>query len=421
LAARARALGLAISRGDRLYLRPNLNSRRPALRFILITITIDILGIGLIIPILPRLVESLGGGGVESALGTVGLLGSLYSVMQFLCAPFLGSLSDRFGRRPVILVSLLGSGLDYFLLAFAPTLAWFFVGRMIVGMTAANFAVAGSYIADISPPEKRAANFGLIGGAFGVGFVLGPALGGLLGNVGLRVPFLVAGVLTLLNCWYGWRVLPESLAPENRRAFSWRRSNPVGALRALRRYPMVLGLMLTFFVIQLAHQVLPNTWVLYTQYRYGWTAGQTGISLAIVGAMAALVQGGLTGRIVGCLGEQKAALLGLGVGALGYLGYGLATKGWMVCVILVVASVSGVIDPALKAMISRGVGDDEQGGVHGALASLGSMAGIIGPLMTTQVFAYFIGASAPMYLPGAAFFLSAPLMAGSLLVRLPGQ
>lgn len=347
---------------------------------------------------------------------TFGLLGALYSVMQFLFAPLLGSLSDRFGRRPVILVSLLGSGLDYFLLAFAPTLGWFFVGRMIVGITGANFAVATAYIADVSPPEKRAGNFGLIGAAFGLGFILGPALGGLLGNVGLRIPFLVAGGLTLLNWLYGWFVLPESLKFENRRAFSWKRSNPVGALLDLRRYPMVLGLTGTFFFIQLAHQALPNTWVLYTSYRYGWTVRQTGISLAIVGFMAAIVQGGLTGSIVKWMGEKKTAMLGLGVAALSYVGYGLATEGWMVYAILVIGSLSGVTAPAVRGLISRGVGDDEQGGVQGSLSSLVSVAGIIGPLTTTRLFAYFISDSAPTHVPGAAFFFSAVLVIVALLV-----
>ncbi|MDA1274524.1 MAG: TCR/Tet family MFS transporter [Verrucomicrobia bacterium] len=387
-----------------------MKSRNPALGFILVTLTLDVLGIGLIIPILPRLIANFEGGDVAAASGTFGLLGALYSVMQFLCAPFLGSLSDRFGRRPVILLSLLGSGLDYFLLAFAPTLGWFFVGRAIVGMTSANFAVATAYIADISPPEKRAANFGFIGAAFGLGFILGPALGGLLGNVGLRVPFLVAGALSLLNWLYGWFVLPESLQLENRRAFSWRRSNPVGALLDLRRYPMVFGLAGTFFVIQLAHQALPNTWVLYTNYRYNWSVGQTGLSLAVVGLMAAIVQGGLTGRVVKRLGEKRTVWLGLMAAACSLVGYGLATEGWMVYVILIAGSFSGITGPAMRALISRGVSANEQGGVQGILTSLLSVTGIIGPLLMTRLFSFFIGKTSPIHLPGAAFFFGAALM-----------
>src|SRR5436190_1616959 len=229
--------------------------RKPALGFIFVTLVLDILGIGLIVPILPKLVESFEHGNLADASATYGTLAALGAFMQFLFAPLLGNLSDRFGRRPVILISLLGSGLDYFLLAFAPTLSWFFVGRVIAGITGANFAAASAYIADISPPEKRAANFGLIGAAFGLGFILGPALGGLLGNIGLRMPFVVAGALTLLNALYGLFVLPESHAPENRRAFSWARSNPVGALLHLKTYPMVIGLAGSYFLIYFAHQV----------------------------------------------------------------------------------------------------------------------------------------------------------------------
>ena len=395
-----------------------MTPRKPALGFIFITLALDILGIGLIIPILPNLVQKFQGGSVPAALTTVGLLFMLYSLLQFLFAPLLGSLSDRFGRRPVILGSLLGSGLDYFLLAFAPNLGWFFVGRIIAGMTGANFGAATAYIADVSSPEKRAANFGLIGAAFGLGFILGPALGGILGNVGLRVPFLVAGGLTLLNCLYGWLMLPESLAPANRRAFSWTRSNPVGSLLDLRRYPMVFGLAGTYFLIHLAHQVLPGTWVLYTGYRYHWTVGQIGISLAIVGLMAAIVQAGLTGTVVRRLGEEKTAVLGLGIGALSYAGYGLATEGWMIYAILVVGSIGGIMGPAVQGLISRGVGADEQGGVQGSLTSLASVAGILGPLIATGLFRYFISLEAPVYLPGAAFFFSAILVVAAMLLAL---
>lgn len=384
--------------------------RKPALAFIFVTVALDILGIGLIIPILPRLVIQFRGGDVGAASSIVGLLASLYALMQFLFAPILGSLSDRVGRRPVILVSLLGSGLDYFLLAFAPTLAWFFVGRVVAGITGANIAAASAYIADVSPPEKRAANFGLIGAAFGLGFILGPALGGLLGDVGLRVPFMVAGGLTLVNWLYGLFVLPESLALENRRAFSWARSNPVGSLLHLRTYPMVLELAGTYFLVYLAHQVLPATWVLYTGYRYGWTVGQTGASLAVVGLMAAIVQGGLTRVIVRRMGEKKSALLGLAIGALGYVGYGLATHGWMIYAILALASLGGITGPALQGLISRNVGADEQGGIQGSLTSLTSISGIIGPPIATGLFAYLIGPTTPVHLPGAAFFFSAGLV-----------
>jgi len=392
--------------------------RKPALGFIFVTLALDILGIGLIIPILPRLIESFEGGSVTAASHTFGLLASLYSLMQFLCAPVLGSLSDRFGRRPVILASLFGSGLDYFLLAFAPNLAWFFVGRIISGVTGANFAAATAYIADISPPEKRAANFGLIGAAFGLGFIAGPALGGLLGNVGLRVPFMVAGGLTLLNWLYGWLVLPESLGTANRRAFCWLRANPIGSLLDLRRYPMVFGLTGTFFLVNLAHQALPSTWVLYTGYRYHWTVGQTGASLAIVGLMAAIVQGGLTRFIVPHLGEEKAATLGLSIAALSYVGYGLATQEWMIYAILIAGSFGGITGPAIQGLISRGVGANEQGGVQGSLTSLASVAGIIGPPIATGLFGHFIGSTAAIHLPGVAFFFSSVLVMAAMLLAL---
>jgi len=393
-------------------------ARKPALGFIFVTLALDILGIGLIIPILPRLVEHFEGGNVAAASNTVGMLAALYAAMQFLFAPLIGSLSDRFGRRPVILASLLGSGLDYFVLAYAPNLARFFVGRIISGITGANFAAATAYIADVSPPEKRAANFGLIGAAFGLGFILGPALGGLLGDVGLRVPFVVAGGLTLLNWVYGLLVLPESLATQNRRAFSWARSNPIGALLDLRRYPMVFGLAGTYFLIHLAHQVLPATWVLYTSYRYHWTVGQTGASLAVVGLMAALVQGGLTRVVVRRIGEERAAVFGLAIAALAYAGYGLATEGWMIYAILVFGSLGGITGPAVQGLISRSVGANEQGGVQGSLTSLMSITGIIGPPIATRLFSYFIGESAPAHLPGAAFFFSSVLVVGAALLAL---
>lgn len=393
-----------------------MEARKPAIGFIFVTLFLDVLGIGLIIPILPKLVESFAGGNVSDAARAYGLLAAVYSLMQFLCSPLLGSLSDRFGRRPVILASLLGSGLDYFLLAFAPNLPWFFLGRVISGMTGANITAAMAYIADVSPPEKRAANFGIVGAAFGLGFIAGPALGGVLGNVGLRVPFVVAGILTLLNWAYGLLVLPESLDPKNRRAFEWSRSNPIGALAHLRSHPVVFALAGSYFLINLGHQALPSTWVLYTSYRYDWTVKQTGLSLAIVGLMAGVVQGGLTRVIIPKMGEKRAAGLGLLVAAAAYTGYGLATKGWMIYAILFAGSLGGITGPAIQGLISRNVPDNEQGGIQGSLASLGSIAGIMGPPMATTLFSYFIGPSAPVRIPGAAFFLSAALTIAALLL-----
>lgn len=388
-----------------------MKTRKAAIGFIFVTLFLDILGIGLIIPILPRLIESLQGGNVSAASHTVGLLASLYSLMQFLCAPVLGSLSDRFGRRPVILSSLFGSGLDYLLLAFAPTLGWFYLGRLVAGVTGANITAASAYIADVSPPEKRAANFGIIGAAFGLGFIAGPALGGLLGNVGLRVPFFFAAAITLLNWLYGLLVLPESLAPANRRAFSWGRANPVGSLVALRRYPVVWGLTGTYFLLNIAQFFIHSTWVLYTSYRYNWTSGQVGLSLAIVGMAAAVVQGVLARRIVPALGERRSILAGLAISVLNMTGYGLAPKGWMIYVILAVGSIGAVAGPALQGLISRSVAPNEQGAVSGALTSLGSVAGILGPPVGAALFAWGIRPDAAIHLPGLAFFAGALLFA----------
>lgn len=395
-----------------------MSGRKPALGFIFVTLFLDILGIGLIIPILPLLVTELQGGNVALASHSVGLLAALYSATQFLFAPILGSLSDHHGRRPVILGSLFGSGLDYLLLGLAPNLVWFYVGRVVAGITGANITAATAYIADVSPPEKRAANFGLIGAAFGLGFIVGPALGGLLGGYGLRVPFFVAAGLTLANWLYGYFVLPESLAPENRRKFSWARANPVSSLAALRHHPLVLGLAVSFFLSNLANFGLHALWVLYTGHRYGWKPSQVGASLAVVGIMAAIVQGGLARRIIPALGEVRSVTIGYLIGAVSFLGYGLAPEGWMIYAILVFGSLGGIGAPAAQGLISRNVADNEQGAIQGALTSLGSVAGFVGPILSTSLFGYFIGPKAPVQLPGVGFFLGALLLLASLAVAL---
>lgn len=380
---------------------------RPALIFIFITLFLDVLGLGLIIPILPRLIDELTAGGIDNASYMFGALAGIYSLMQFVCAPVIGSLSDRFGRRPVILVSLFGSGIDYFLMGWAPTLAWFFIARIISGITGANFTAAVAYIADISPKEKRAANFGIIGAAFGLGFIFGPALGGWLGEENLRLPFYVAGVLTLINWLYGVFILPESLKPENRRAFRWERSNPVGALLELRRHPLVHGLSISYFLSSLAHQIYPAIWVLYTAFRYNWTTKETGLSLALVGLTGAIVQGGLSRIIIPKIGERNAAVGGLLIMAASMVGYGLSSEPWIVYPIIVVGSFGGLAVPAMQGMISITVGADEQGGIQGSLTSLQSVAGFMGPPLATGVFGYFISKHAPFILPGASFFCSA--------------
>jgi DHA1 family tetracycline resistance protein-like MFS transporter len=396
-----------------------MSVRRPAVLFIFITLVLDILGIGLIVPVLPKLIQHYQGGDVAAGSFSYGMLAALYALMQFLFAPLIGSVSDRYGRRPVILISLLGSAIDYFLIAFAPNLIWFAVGRIVAGITAANYAAAAAYIADVSPPEKRAANFGLIGAAFGIGFIIGPIVGGGLAAWGVKVPFFVAGGLTLINWVYGWFVLPESLALENRRAFSWSRSNPVGALFALRRFPALMGLVTCYFIAVLAHQVYPSIWVLYSTYRYGWTELQTGLSLAAVGVMAGMVQGGLTKRVVGWLGEQKTVRYCLTLSIFLYAAYGLATQPWMIYLCIVIGSLSGLVTPAVQSLMSQGVPADEQGALQGSLSSLSSVAGIAGPLLCTQLFGFFIGEKAPAILPGAPFFLSSAMMMIALFIAVP--
>lgn len=396
-----------------------MSVRRPAVLFIFITLVLDILGIGLIVPVLPKLIQHYQGGDVAAGSFSYGMLAALYALMQFLFAPLIGSISDRYGRRPVILISLLGSAIDYFLIAFAPNLMWFAVGRIVAGITAANYAAASAYIADVSSPEKRAANFGLIGAAFGIGFIIGPIVGGGLAAWGVKVPFFVAGGLTLINWAYGWFVLPESLAPENRRAFSWSRSNPVGALFALRRFPALMGLVTCYFIAVLAHQVYPSIWVLYTTYRYGWTELQTGLSLAAVGVMAGMVQGGLTKRVVAWLGEQKTVRYCLTLSIFLYAAYGLATQPWMIYLCIIIGSLSGLVTPAVQSLMSQGVPADEQGALQGSLSSLSSVAGVAGPLLCTQLFSYFIGEKAPAILPGAPFFLSSAMMMIALFIAVP--
>ena len=394
-----------------------MNARKPALGFIFVTLVLDILGIGLIIPILPKLIEEFQGGKIEAAAHTFGWLAALYALMQFLFAPLLGSLSDRFGRRPVILFSLLGSGLDYLLLAFAPTLPWFFLGRIVAGVTGANITAANAYIADVSQPEKRAANFGMVGAAFGLGFVAGPALGGWLGeHFGLRMPFLVTAGMTLLNWLYGLFVLPESLPREQRRPFDWSRANPIGSFVALRRHPELAALTETYFLICVAHQVFPATWVLYTGYRFQWTPKDVGLSLAVVGVMAAIVQGGLARKIIPALGERRAILLGLANAVVFYAAYGFATQGWMLYALIAAGSFGAVAMPAIQALVSRSVPLNEQGAVQGGLASLASLAGILGPILATGLFGYFVSGRAPVHLPGAAFFASSVLLFVGLLL-----
>ncbi len=386
-----------------------MRASKPAMGFIFVTLVLDVLGFGLIIPVAPKLVMQLQGGDEQMAAGPVGLLAATFAAMQFLFAPTLGSLSDRFGRRPVILFSQFGSGLDYFAMALAPNLAILYVTRAINGFTGASMTAASAYVADVTPPEKRAAGFGLVGAAFGLGFVLGPLIGGVLGAYDIRWPFYAAGILTLVNWTYGYFILPESLKPEHRGHFSLRRSNPLGMFHGLGRYPLVAGMAGALFLLNLAQFGLHATWVLYTSYRYDWSPRDVGFSLFAVGIGAAVVQGGLARRIIPALGEKRSLMLGLALGVLSYIGYGFATHGWMIYVVIAIGSLGGISQPAGQALITKSVRPNEQGAIQGALAGLQSIANIIGPLLGTAVFAYFISDAMAFKIPGAPFFTGAIL------------
>ena len=390
--------------------------RRATVAFIFVTVLIDVLAIGLIIPVLPRLVEQFMGGDTARAASVYGVFGTAWALMQFLCSPILGSLSDRFGRRTVILLSCLGLGLDYVFMALAPSLGWLFVGRIISGITAASFSTSLAYIADVTPPEKRAASFGLMGAAFGLGFVLGPAVGGLLGGLSPRAPFWASAVLALVNVLYGWFVLPESLSHEHRRRFEWRRANPVGALALLGTRKGLIGLVSIYGLYMLAHQALQSTFVLYTEHRFNWDARMVGLTLAAVGACTIVVQGVLVRHAVARMGERRTLLLGLTGGTLGFLGYALAGSGGAMMAVVPVAGVMFFSGPPLQGLMARKVQPNEYGLLQGTNASIMGMAGIIGPVLFTQVFAGFLQPHQGIYLPGAPFLLGSAMMATAFVV-----
>ena len=397
--------------------RPQLPQRRAALTFILITALIDIMGIGLIIPVLPVLVKELAGSAAAGAR-YIGIFTAVYAAMQFVFAPILGTLSDRYGRRPVLLVSLLGVGLDYILLSVAPNLWWLFVGRVVAGIAGSSLTVANAYIADVSPPEERARNFGRLGATFGVGFILGPALGGVLGDIGLRVPFMFAAGLALLNFLYGYFVLPESLPPESRGARLGRSAlNPLIPLLALARYPLIRSLAGGFILLNMAGQVIFSTWVLYTEGVLSWSPTQNGVALAFFGLLSAIVQGVLISRIIKWVGERRTIVFGLTLGIAEMLLLAFARSSAVLYLSLIVGALGSLAGPALQGLISRQVGESEQGRVQGALTSLGSLVGVVGPLLATYVFAYFNGGGASFELPGAAFLMGALFsLLGTLLV-----
>lgn len=390
---------------------PATPARRAAFVFIFITLALDMLALGVIVPVLPSLIVEMRGGDEVSAAHWVGLFGTLWALMQFVFMPIAGALSDRIGRRPIILVSNFGQGIDYVFMALAPTLGWLLIGRLISGITSASVSTAFAYIADVTAPDKRAAAFGMLGAAFGLGFVIGPALGGIVGDIDPRLPFWIAGGLSLLNGLYGLFVLPESLPPERRAPFSWAKANPIGAFALLRAYPQVMGLAIVKFLNDLAHVVYPASFALYAMHRYNWGSREVGLTLALVGVSGIVVQAGLVGRIVAKIGEVRALVVGLVCGALGFAIYGLASEPWMFFLGIPIAAFWGLSGPAVQALMSRRVGALEQGRLQGALSSLTGVAGLIGPTLFTGVFAYFIATEAPVAFPGAAFVVAALLVA----------
>lgn len=385
--------------------------------FVLASVLIDSIGFGIIIPVIPGLILEVSSAPMAEATRIGGYLLLVFALLQFFCGPLLGNLSDRFGRRPVLLLSMLCFGLDYLMMALAPSLAWLFVGRALAGIAGAIFGPANAYLADVTPPEKRAQAFGMMGAAFGMGFILGPAIGGGLGQLGTRAPFYAAAALALLNLVYGFFVLPESLPPERRRAFDWKRANPLGTLLALKRYPGVLGVAAALLLWQIAHQVYPSTWSFFAITRFGWSPAAIGTSLAYAGVFMALTQALLIGKVVARVGERRAAYFGLGMGFLSFGAYAFANQAWMMYPIMTFAALQGLAYPSMNAILSQRVAKEEQGELQGGVASLYSLSSIFGPLLMTQALASFTEeGAAGVYFPGAAFLLAALLAIASLLV-----
>jgi DHA1 family tetracycline resistance protein-like MFS transporter len=391
-------------------------TRQAATKFIFITLLIDVMGWGVIIPVMPRLVSQLKGIPVNEASSYGALLLFAYAATQFIFAPLIGNLSDKYGRRPVLLSSLTGFGIDYIFMALAPTYGWLFVGRIIAGFTGASFTTAAAYIADVSTPETRAKNFGMIGAAFGLGFIIGPALGGLLAGWGIRAPFYAAAGLCLLNALYGYFVLPESLDKEHRRKFEWKRANPFGSLQFLKRTPAIGGLALCYFLIYLAAMAVQGNWNYFTIYRFNWTEKLVGISLAVVGLLVGVVQAGLTRVVNPKLGNEKSIYIGLLLYALGLALFAFATQGWMMFVFLVPYCMGGIAGPALQSIMAGHVQRNEQGELQGALTSLMSLTTIIGPLMMNNLFTFFTSKNAPVHFPGVSFLLGSVFMLMSVVI-----
>jgi DHA1 family tetracycline resistance protein-like MFS transporter len=395
-----------------------MTARKPALSFIFITLLIDVIGFGIIIPVIPKLIMELTGGGMSDASVYGGWLMFAFATMQFIFSPILGGLSDQFGRRPVILISLFGFGLDYILVALAPSIGWLFVGRIFAGITGASFTTASAYIADVSTPEKRTQNFGMIGAAFGLGFIIGPVIGGVLGQYGARVPFFAAAGVTLLNWLYGYFVLPESLSKENRRPFDWKRANPIGSLMHLRKYPVISGLVISLVCIYVAAHAVQSTWSYFTMEKLKWDEAMVGYSLGVVGILVSLVQGLLIRYTTPLFGPKKSVYIGLALYTLGLILFAFASQSWLMFVFLVPYCLGGVAGPALQALMSNQVPANEQGELQGALTSLISVTSIVGPPLMTGLFAFYTKPTAMVYFPGAPFLAGAVFMLVSLLMAM---
>lgn len=392
------------------------NKKSAAIGFIFITMLIDITGWGIIIPVIPKLIQELIHGDVSEAAKIGGWLTFAYAITQFIFAPLVGNLSDKYGRRPIILISLFAFSLDYLLLAFAPTITWLFVGRIIAGISGASITTASAYIADVSTPENRAKNFGMIGAAFGLGFIIGPVIGGLLGQFGSRVPFYAAAVLCLLNFLYGYFILPESLSIDNRRAFSLKRANPIGAFLNLKKYPKLIGLVVSIFLLYTASHAVHSNWSYFTIYKFNWDEKMVGISLGAIGLLVGIVQGGLIRVINPKLGNEKSIYVGMALYTVGMFLFATATQSWMMFAFLIPYCLGGIAGPAMQAVISSQVPANEQGEIQGTLSSLMSASAIVGPPMMSTVFYYFTHKEAPFQFAGAPFVLGGILMFLSTII-----
>ena len=392
------------------------SQKQGAIGFIFITMLIDITGWGIIIPVIPKLIQELIHGDISEAAKIGGWLTFAYAITQFVFAPLVGNLSDKFGRRPIILISLFAFSMDYLLLAFAPTITWLFIGRIIAGLTGASITTASAYIADVSTPENRAKNFGMIGAAFGLGFIIGPVIGGLLGQYGSRVPFYAAAILCLLNFLYGYFILPESLSKENRREFDIKRANPIGAFMSLKKYPQLIGLVISIFLLYVASHAVHSNWSYFTMYQFHWDEKMVGISLGVVGLLVGIVQGVLIRWINPKLGNEKSIYVGMALYAIGMLLFAVATESWMMFVFLIPYCLGGIAGPAMQAVISSQVPANEQGEIQGTLSSLMSASAIIGPPMMSTVFYFFTHKEAPFQFAGAPFVLASVLMIVSTVI-----